>query len=70
MKLAILLTFLCSKYNECYRIIKSKIISLNLKANALAQILNLGSDCGLGTSDVNKITGGTKAKKGNWGWQV
>jgi len=30
----------------------------------------LGTECGLGTSDVSRIVGGTKAKKGNWGWQV
>ncbi len=36
-----------------------------------AQILDLGTDCGLGTVLIeNKIYGGSIAKKGDWGWQV
>ncbi len=37
---------------------------------AYTQILNLGTDCGLGTSSISKIVGGSPAKKGDWGWQV
>lgn len=47
------------------------LISLALLAvGTTAQVFDLGTDCGLGTSSVDKIVGGTVAQKGDWGWQI
>merc|ERR1719468_278520 len=47
------------------------IIFAYIFACSYGQIVDLGTDCGRGTTSVlNKITGGTKAKRGDWGWQV
>lgn len=46
------------------------IILALLCASVYGQIVDMGTDCGRGTTDVNKITGGENAKRGNWGWQI
>ncbi len=47
------------------------LIVLLLVSGLNSQILDLGTDCGLGTQvSENKIYGGSIAKKGDWGWQV
>ena len=56
-----LLKIIFFKYFKYNKKIKTLII-----VSTYAQVVDLGTNCGLGTSSVNKITSGTNALKGNW----